>query len=728
MGKISIQELANVLVERRRMNKRDASLFVSAMFDVVQQRLETDKLVKVKGLGTFKIIDVEDRESVNVNTGERVLIEGHGKITFVPDALMKELVNKPFAQFETVVLNDGVDFDDVTTTSTDEPEPEVDTEPIVEPDPEPIVEPEPEPIAEPELVVADDDQAAIPLVDFGGEDESEPVVEPEPEPVVEPEPEPVVEPVAEPEDNPEAEANEVADLDDEFDDDIDDELEEELKLGMTIRPETTVRPKEEPKVLEDIADEDIPEWVIEPYVASPAEEPKVEPEPVVAPEPEPIVAPEPVVAPDPVVAPEPEPFVAPEPEPVVAPEPVAQPVVETPRPAANSNLQSILSSFQTIKKPAPAPEPIPEPEPAPVVAPEPEPVVIPEPAPVVEPVYTPEPESVVAPEPVYAPEPEPVYAPEPEPVKPVVTQLSDETRITEESLRDMLEDDPEPVVIPERTHVAEPEPIVQGEPAPVVEEHKMTADEELAAAFKRMGVTDEVVSEPAPKKVVEEEEPENEEPEYEFETARPRKSAGKWVLALLACIIGLGCGYLLGNHYPYANFLPDESSETVIHVQKETAPEPQAAPDIEAVVDEAPAEQATAEADTKAAEAKAAEEAKAVEAKAKADAEAKAKAKAEAEAKAKQEAEAKNPIADKYNAMDVRVRLGAYRIVGTDRTVKVKEGDNLVKISRRVLGPDMECYLEVYNNIKASTPLKVGQEIKIPKLQLKKKKKAATAN
>ena len=78
--------------------------------------------------------------------------------------------------------------------------------------------------------------------------------------------------------------------------------------------------------------------------------------------------------------------------------------------------------------------------------------------------------------------------------------------------------------------------------------------------------------------------------------------------------------------------------------------------------------------------------------------------------------------------MDARVRLGAYRIVGTDRTVKVKEGENLVKISRRVFGPDMECYLEVYNNIKASTPLKVGQEIKIPKLELKKKKKATTAN
>ena len=754
MGKISIQELANVLVERRKMNRRDASLFVSAMFDIVQQRLETDKLVKVKGLGTFKIIDVEDRESVNVNTGERVLIEGHGKITFVPDALLKELVNKPFAQFETVVLNDGVDFDDVDTTTTDAPEPEVDSEPIVEPEPEPVVEPEPivepepapvvapepapapvvepepvvvpepepvveQPMVEPEPIVAPDvDHAAMPLVDFGGNEEPEPIVAPEP--VVIPEPIVAPEAVVVPESEPVAEPVDDMALDDEFDDDIDDELEEELKLGMTIRPETTVRPKEEPKVLDDIADEDIPEWVIEPYVASPAEEPKVEPEPVVAPEPEPVVAPEPFVAP----------------EPVVAPEPIAQPVVETPRPTANSNLQSILSSFQTIKKPAPAPEPIPEPipepEPAPVVAPEP--VVIPEPTPVVEPVYTPESEPVVAPEPVYtpepepvyAPEPEPVYAPEPEPVRPVVTQLSDETRITEESLRDMLEDDPEPVVIPERAHVVEPEPVVLDEPAPVVENRKMTADEELAAAFKSMGVTDEVVSEPAPKKVVVEEEPESEEPEYEFESARPRKSAGKWVLALLACIIGLGCGYLLGNHYPYANFLPDESSETVIHVQKETAPEPQVAPEVEAVADEVPAEQPAVEADTKAADAKAAEEAKAAETKAKADAE--AKAKAEAEAKAKKEAEAKNPTAEKYDAMDVRVRLGAYRIVGTDRTIKVKEGENLVKISRRVLGPDMECYLEVYNNIKASTPLKVGQEIKIPKLQLKKKKKAATAN
>ena len=89
MGKISIQDLSSVLVEKRGLSKKEASNFISEMFDIVQQELEKDKLVKIKGLGTFKIIDVDDRESVNVNTGERVLIEGHGKITFTPDSLMK---------------------------------------------------------------------------------------------------------------------------------------------------------------------------------------------------------------------------------------------------------------------------------------------------------------------------------------------------------------------------------------------------------------------------------------------------------------------------------------------------------------------------------------------------------------------------------------------------------------------------------------------------------------
>ena len=121
MGKVSLQDLASVLVDRWRLGKKEASMFVNEMFFVIQKSLDEDKIVKVKGLGTFKIIDVDDRESVDVNTGDRVLIEGHGKITFTPDALMKELVNKPFSQFETVVLKDGIDFDEAYK-QTDEAE------------------------------------------------------------------------------------------------------------------------------------------------------------------------------------------------------------------------------------------------------------------------------------------------------------------------------------------------------------------------------------------------------------------------------------------------------------------------------------------------------------------------------------------------------------------------------------------------------------------------------
>ena len=120
MGKVTTQDLASVLVERWHIGKKEASQFVNELFFLIQKSLDDDKIVKVKGLGTFKIIDVDDRESVNVNTGDRVLIEGHGKITFTPDPLMKELVNKPFSQFETVVLNDGVDFNEAVANQPEE--------------------------------------------------------------------------------------------------------------------------------------------------------------------------------------------------------------------------------------------------------------------------------------------------------------------------------------------------------------------------------------------------------------------------------------------------------------------------------------------------------------------------------------------------------------------------------------------------------------------------------
>ena len=170
MGKISLPELASTLQERRQLNKKEASQFVNEMFRIIQESLDQDKLVKVKGLGTFRIIDVEDRESVNVNTGDRVLIEGHGKITFTPDALMKELVNKPFSQFETVVLNEGVDFDDATLDENTiaEPAPEA---PVIEASApserssEPISELSSEAIPEP-ADQAYDNPSVAPLVDF----------------------------------------------------------------------------------------------------------------------------------------------------------------------------------------------------------------------------------------------------------------------------------------------------------------------------------------------------------------------------------------------------------------------------------------------------------------------------------------------------------------------------------------------------------------------------------
>src|SRR5574344_657889 len=113
MSKLTLQDLSAVLVDKNGLTPEDAEQFVKTIFDIVELGLQKDNIVKVKGFGTFKIIEVEARESVNVNTGERVVIESHGKIGFSPDQVLQELVNKPFSQFETVVLNDGVDFADV---------------------------------------------------------------------------------------------------------------------------------------------------------------------------------------------------------------------------------------------------------------------------------------------------------------------------------------------------------------------------------------------------------------------------------------------------------------------------------------------------------------------------------------------------------------------------------------------------------------------------------------
>ena len=415
MGKLTIQDIAKVLSDRKGLSKNDASNFVNEMFDIIQQALERDMVVKVKGFGTFKIIDVDPRESVNVNTGERVLIEGHNKITFTPDQLLKEIVNKPFSQFETVVLNEGVDFAEDTTSEA--------------------------------YVTPEVKAASMPLVDFVDEDPS---------------------------------------------------FENPIPLG-----ENTV-----------------------------AEAPTPDAEPM--------------------------------------PVETSVPVVESEPVSSSASMAAEVS-------------------------------------------------------------------------------VSDE--------------------------------VVE---APVAEVSETTANEES-------------VEEP-------------EEDVYEAEESGSRK----WLIPAVALLLGLGVGYLLGNYFPMKGEQPVEAPKPPVEMPKTVVEDTLDVDSTKAVVPAPEAEQPAEPIVEKPVEAP----------------------KPEVKAEGPKPVETVKPAAvtpkpvapevDKYAAMDARVRTGAYRIVGTEKVVKVKEGDNLRRIAQRTLGPDMECYLEVYNGLKAASPLKIGQEIKIPKLQLKKKKTQTT--
>ena len=423
MGKISIQDLSSVLVEKRGLSKKDASNFITEMFDIVQQELEKDKIVKIKGLGTFKIIDVDDRESVNVNTGERVLIEGHGKITFTPDSLMKELVNKPFSQFETVVLNDGVEFE--------EPKEEA---------------------AEPQDT-SNADPSSMALVDFGLG-------------------------------NVKADLSSFPVIGDDVKKDTDGIVEKPVKKEVTV---------EKPAKKEAVAEKPAAEV---PVVEKPAEEP-------------------------------------------VAEKPSAE------EPAAEKPSEDLSAA------------------------------------------------------------------------DPASDGIGDE---------DVVYDDEEEV-----------------------------------------------------------------------------SGSKSWLWALIGCVVGLACGYLLGNYFPFtASSQEPQPQEQVAPAKPVVAQKDSVLTDSLETVGE-PAE----------------EVAKAAEA-----------AKPEESAKADAPKAAEDPTAElsaKYAAKDNRVRLGAYHIVGTDKVIKAKEGQTLGKISRTYLGPDMECYMEVYNDMKASDVLKAGQEVKIPKLVWKRAARAKSA-
>ena len=189
MSKVSITELASKLMEKHGLKRTEAELFIRQFVGVINDGLKNDKSVKVKGLGTFKVQAVSARKSVDVNTGEAIVIEGRDKISFTAEAVMRDLVNAPFAQFETVIVNDGVDFSEIDAknqadnTEAKEPTPAVEPTPVAEPEPAVV---EPAPVAEPE-----------PTVEPAPAAEPEPTVEPapvaEPEPAVV-EPTPIVEP------------------------------------------------------------------------------------------------------------------------------------------------------------------------------------------------------------------------------------------------------------------------------------------------------------------------------------------------------------------------------------------------------------------------------------------------------------------------------------------------------------------------------------------------------
>ena len=158
MSKVSITELASKLMEKHGLKRTEAELFIRQFVGVINDGLKNDKSVKVKGLGTFKVQAVSARKSVDVNTGEAIVIEGRDKISFTAEAVMRDLVNAPFAQFETVIVNDGVDFSEIDAknqadnTEAKEPTPAVEPTPVAEPEPAVV---EPAPAAEPEPAVVE---------------------------------------------------------------------------------------------------------------------------------------------------------------------------------------------------------------------------------------------------------------------------------------------------------------------------------------------------------------------------------------------------------------------------------------------------------------------------------------------------------------------------------------------------------------------------------------------
>lgn len=183
-NKITLSQLARTLAQKMGMPQKKAEAFLKEFFDSIAENVKTDKLVKVKGLGTFKLIDVNDRESVNVHTGERIVIPGHSKLSFTPEASLRDAVNRPFADFQTVVINDETNLEDMERVPQEEPEAVVEPE-AVEQQAEPEVALEQESAAEQVTPSAEESEEL--LSSEPEKSEPEPVVEVEEEVVAVPE-------------------------------------------------------------------------------------------------------------------------------------------------------------------------------------------------------------------------------------------------------------------------------------------------------------------------------------------------------------------------------------------------------------------------------------------------------------------------------------------------------------------------------------------------------------
>lgn len=251
-NRLSIQDLALILSEQTGKSTEEALRFLQEFIAVVSEGVYNDKLVKVKGLGTFKIIRVEERASVSVNSGERFVIPSHYKFTFTPDKELKELVNKPFSLFDTVELNEEVDFSDVDvsaeTSGAEEAADDSSEEILPDGIPEQAVEaPQtPEPEVKPEPAV---EEEAVPQEEVGAEPESEAETETTPEPEVEAEPEPKAEAETTPQE--EAKAESEAEAETETTPELEVEVEPEPKVEAETTPQEEAQA--EPKPAEPVS-------------------------------------------------------------------------------------------------------------------------------------------------------------------------------------------------------------------------------------------------------------------------------------------------------------------------------------------------------------------------------------------------------------------------------------------------------------------------------------------